>query len=119
MYVCEHYPGSGSCTEGRVAVVSDADNSSLQLVEMCQNQTLWSPLCDSDWTQHNVTVICRELGYTNSGIVIIITKIYCVPLGEFKCAQIGLEPAYIDCIVAVHLRPLTLTSLYKQLHEVL
>ena len=41
-------------------MVSDADNSSLQLVEMCQSQRVWSPLCDSDWTQQDATVVCRD-----------------------------------------------------------
>ena len=62
--------GDSVCTEGRVAVVSDADNSSLQLVEMCQSQRVWSPLCDSDWTQQDVAVVCRELGYQGHSVTI-------------------------------------------------
>ena len=45
--------------------MKDADNSSLQLVEMCQNKGVWSPLCDNEWTLQDATVVCRELGYTN------------------------------------------------------
>ena len=52
----------GNCTEGKVTVSTDADGSSLQLVEMCSNG-VWSPLCDNDWTLQDVTVVCRELGY--------------------------------------------------------
>ena len=46
----------------------DSDNSSLQLVEMCQNEGVWSPLCDNEWTLQDATVVCRELGYTNLGM---------------------------------------------------
>ena len=54
------------CTEGSVTVVSDANNSSLQLVEMCSSEGVWSPVCDHDWTAEDATVVCRELGYTGS-----------------------------------------------------
>ena len=58
-----------SCTEGSVAVVSDVNNSSLQLVEMCSNDGVWSPVCDYDWTLKDAMVVCRELGYSSLGIV--------------------------------------------------
>ena len=52
------------CTQGSVTVVSDANNSSLQLVEMCSSSMgMWSPVCDHDWTPEDATVVCRELGY--------------------------------------------------------
>ena len=48
-------------------MVRDSSNSSLQLVEMCSNEGVWSPVCDHDWTLEDATVICTELGYNNSG----------------------------------------------------
>ena len=60
--------GHSVCIDGRLAVLSDADSSSLQLVEMCQSQSVWSPLCDSDWTQQDATVVCRELGYQGHSV---------------------------------------------------
>ena len=51
-----------SCPEGSVTVVSDVKNSSLQLVEMCSSEGVWSPVCDSNWTLQDATVVCRELG---------------------------------------------------------
>ena len=59
-----HYSAveSGSCTEGSVRVVSDVNNSSLQLVEMCSSEGVWSPVCDTSWTIQDATVVCRELG---------------------------------------------------------
>ena len=61
-----------SCTEGSVTVVSDANNSSLQLVEMCSSEGVWSSVCDYDWTMEDATVVCRELGYSSLGTCIMI-----------------------------------------------
>ena len=49
-------------------MVSDVNNSSLQLVEMCSSEGVWSPVCDNNWTLQDATVVCRELekqGYIN------------------------------------------------------
>ena len=59
-----------SCTEDSVTVVSDVYNNSLQLVEMCSSEGVWSPVCDYNWTLQDATVVCRELGYTSLGIAI-------------------------------------------------
>ena len=50
-----------SCSEGSVTVVSDVNNSSLQLVEMCSSEGVWSPVCDRNWTLQDATVVCKEL----------------------------------------------------------
>ena len=42
-------------------MVSDVNNSSLQLVEMCSSEGVWSPVCDNNWTLQDATVVCREL----------------------------------------------------------
>ena len=42
-------------------MVSDVKNSSLQLVEMCSSEGVWSPVCDNYWTLEDATVVCREL----------------------------------------------------------
>ena len=55
--------GESACSEGSVTVVNDAENSSLQLVEMCNREGVWSPLCDNEWTQQDATVICREAAH--------------------------------------------------------
>jgi hypothetical protein len=64
--------GHMSCTEDSVAVVSDVYNSSLQLVEMCSSEGVWSPVCDYNWTLQDATVICRELGYTSLGMMEVL-----------------------------------------------
>ena len=53
--------GDNDCTEGSVTVVSDVLGSSLQLVEMCSSEGVWSPVCDNNWTLQDATVVCREL----------------------------------------------------------
>ena len=42
-------------------MVSDVNNSSLQLVEMCSSKGVWSPVCDNNWTLQDASVVCREL----------------------------------------------------------
>ena len=42
-------------------MVSDVNNSSLQIVEMCSSGGVWSPVCDNNWTLQDATVVCREL----------------------------------------------------------
>ena len=42
-------------------LMSDVEQSSLQLVEMC-SEGVWSPVCDYNWTVADATVVCRELG---------------------------------------------------------
>ncbi|CAI8034438.1 hypothetical protein GBAR_LOCUS19387, partial [Geodia barretti] len=48
------------CIEGNV---TGSTNGHLQLVEMCNSDGVWSPICDNEWTQEDATVVCRELGY--------------------------------------------------------
>ena len=51
-------------------LVSDVEQSSLQIVEMC-SEGVWSPVCDYNWTVADATVVCRELGMS-TGIIIIL-----------------------------------------------
>ena len=52
---------NNSCVDGSVRLVSDVEQSSFQLVEMCSEE-VWSPVCDYNWTVADATVVCRELG---------------------------------------------------------
>ena len=42
-------------------MVSDVNSSGFELVEICTNERVWSPVCDSNWTLQDATVVCREL----------------------------------------------------------
>ena len=70
------------CTEGSVSVVSNVFNSydRLQLVEMCTSEGVWYSVCDIEWTRQDVTVVCRELGYSSWGTIIIISQSMYIPV---------------------------------------
>ena len=59
---------SNSCEDGRVYLENSTsgDESGPKLVEMC-SEGVWSPVCDYNWTVADATVVCRELGYKDSG----------------------------------------------------
>ena len=63
---------TSSCLEGNVTVVSDVNNNSLQLVEMCSTEGVWSPVCDKNWTPQDTTVVCRELVNDYKGFYILM-----------------------------------------------
>ena len=63
-------------------MVSDVNNNSLQLVEMCSSEGVWSPVCDNNWTLQDATVVCRELNDQGISAVIYLVSmcliiIYC------------------------------------------
>ena len=55
-------------------MVNDVKNSSLQLVEMCSSEGVWSPVCDNNWTLQDTTVVCRELDSRSKGPSFIIVS---------------------------------------------
>ena len=57
-----------------MTVASDVNNSSLQLVEMCTSDGVWSPVCDTMWTSEDALAICRELGHQTPGTYVIKIK---------------------------------------------
>ena len=61
-------PINNSCVDGSVRLVSDVEQSSFQLVEIC-SEGVWSPVCDYNWTVADATVVCREFGMS-TGIII-------------------------------------------------
>ena len=58
-----------------MSIVSDVNNSSLQLVEMCTSEGVWSPVCDTSWTIQDATVVCRELGHSGEEPIYMYIRI--------------------------------------------
>ena len=52
-------------------MVSDVNNSSLQLVEMCSSEGVWSPVCDNNWTLQDATVVCSQLYNQGSNLYLL------------------------------------------------
>ena len=59
------------CTEGEVRLVGGTSNAEGR-VEICLRNE-WGTVCDQMWDVIDASVVCRQLGLSFTGIVIIIT----------------------------------------------
>lgn len=59
MYMCI------ACTHG-VARLRGSSFSNQGRVEICVNG-VWGTVCDDSWAQVDANIVCRQLGYSNSG----------------------------------------------------
>ena len=56
---------SSSCVDGEVHLVNGSISQEGR-VEVCVNG-IWGTICGTGWNKIDAFVVCKQLGYTNSG----------------------------------------------------
>ena len=92
---CGHHQDAGvycnvKCDDGDVRMVNSSSEYQGR-VEVCMNGT-WHPVCDSLWTTEDAIVVCRQLGYSTPGKVVIKN----IPV--LKITILGIEESVIIVI---------------------
>ena len=60
------------CSDGDVRLMNDGQPSAMEgIVEICFNNT-YGTVCNDKWDRLNAGVVCRQLGYNGTLIIMII-----------------------------------------------
>ena len=59
--------GLSDCSDGEVRL-AEGRHSMEGRVEMCYNG-VWGTVCSNSWDINDAVVVCRQLGYSNSGLL--------------------------------------------------
>lgn len=56
------------CADGAVQLIGDSRYSEFGRIEVCLNET-WGTICDTHWDFTDASVLCKELGFSDHGIL--------------------------------------------------
>ena len=71
-------PASAVCTQGEIRLIGGATSSEGR-VEFC-NDGVWGTVCDDAWSTPDAQVVCRQLGFSTTGVFlfILLYRYFCV-----------------------------------------
>ncbi len=73
------------CPDGSIRLIG-GDTQYKGAVEVCING-VWSAVCPVGWDVNEANVVCRQLGYTTTGMMIIIIQLklyFCFTLAVYN-----------------------------------